>query len=59
MKKVDYFREWAKQFEPGYNGPWRIDSMEPEELGFCGCCLNQDGDLEEPQQKIKNEDSLG
>lgn len=38
VKKVDFFREWSKQFEPGFKGPWRIDSMEPEELGFCGCC---------------------
>jgi hypothetical protein len=38
MKKVDFFRDWAKQFEPGYKGPWLIDSLEPEELGFCGCC---------------------
>jgi hypothetical protein len=28
MKKVDFFTKWAKQFEPGYKGPWMIDSME-------------------------------
>ena len=54
MKKVDFFREWAKQFEPGYNGPWMIDNMEPDDFFFCGCCLNQDGHLEEPPQKIQN-----
>jgi hypothetical protein len=61
MKKVDFFREWAKQFEPGYKGPWMIDNMEPDDLFFCGCCcLNQDGDLEETPQKIQNnEDSFG
>jgi hypothetical protein len=54
MKKVDFFREWAKQFEPGYKGTWMMDNMEPDDFFFCGCCLNQDGDLEEPPQKIQN-----
>jgi hypothetical protein len=36
-----------------------MDSLELEELGFWGCCMNQDGDLEEPPQKIQNnEDSF-
>lgn len=60
MKKVDFFREWAKQFEPGYKGPWMIDNMEPGDLFFCSCCLDHDADLEEPPQKIQNnEDSFG
>ena len=60
MKKVDFFREWAKQFEPGYKGPWMIDNMEPDDLFFCVCCSNHDEALEESPQKINNnEDSLG
>jgi hypothetical protein len=39
VKKVDFFREFVKRLEPGYNGPWLSDSLEPEELSFCGCCL--------------------
>ena len=42
MKKVDFFREWAKQFEPGYTGPWMIDNAEPEELFICSCFYNQE-----------------
>ena len=53
MKKVDFFREWAKQFEPGYNGPWMIDNMEPEEFFFCGCCLNQELENETNQKGTK------
>jgi hypothetical protein len=60
MKKVDFFREFVKRYEPGYDGPWLSDRLEPSDLFICGCCLNQDGDLKEPPQKIQNnEDSYG
>jgi hypothetical protein len=38
VKKVDFFSQWAKQFESGYKGPRFIDNIEPHDLFFCGCC---------------------
>lgn len=50
MKKVDFFREWAKQFEPGYKGPWMIDNVKPDDLFFCGCCLDDLFDTDESNE---------
>jgi hypothetical protein len=41
IKKVDFFKEFVKRLEPGYDGPWLSDSLEPTDLFGCGCCIEQ------------------
>ena len=57
MKKVDFFKEWAKQFEPGYKGPWIIDNVKPDDLFICSCfnVHYDDSDCNSTNQSVNEE----
>lgn len=40
----------AKQFEPGYKGPWMSDNMEPDDFFFCGCCMDAQFETNESKE---------
>ena len=56
MKKVDFFKEWAKQFEPGYDGPWLSDRLEPSDLFICGCSIEHHDDSGNCLESNENND---
>ncbi len=53
MKKVDFFREFVKRFEPGYDGPWLSDRLEPNDLFICGCSIHYQDESDNCLEKLE------
>jgi len=53
MKKVDFFREFVKRLEPGYNGPWLSDRLEPSDLFICGCSIHYQDESDNCLEKLE------